>query len=161
MKIRNKKIIYSVVFLLLSIFGFSYGSLFLHSTHIQNKLNLREPKSSAGDITIVTPENITYTEPDSGYYPATYGFDNDQTGSDPGGWNVGEGAGSVNVIESIDGHNKVVELYDINSDRSRLENIVGTKDFGTVEFWFRTNKTDTYITLHDGTEPPENGDIVL
>lgn len=35
------------------------------------------PKSSAGEITIITPENKTYTQPDSRSYAATYGFEND------------------------------------------------------------------------------------
>lgn len=41
------------------------------------EITLKTPKTSAGEITIVTPENKTYTQPDSGYYPTTYGFEND------------------------------------------------------------------------------------
>jgi len=35
-------------------------------------LNTLEP-----EISIITPENKTYTKPDSGYYPATYGFEDE------------------------------------------------------------------------------------
>ncbi len=46
----------------------------------QEKSNLR---SSDGEITIITPENKTYYQAMDGYYPATYGFENDEDGSDP------------------------------------------------------------------------------
>lgn len=62
------------------------------------------PKSSDLEITIKTPENITYTESMSGYYPALYGFENDDDGADPAEWDVFEGAGYVNVKDALGEH---------------------------------------------------------
>jgi len=53
---------------------------------IQKAEDFNNPKSSAGEITIITPENKTYTELDSGYYPATFGFENDKNNTIPEGW---------------------------------------------------------------------------
>lgn len=41
----------------------------------------KTPKTSAGEITILTPENKTYTGTMNGYYPATYGFENENPGT--------------------------------------------------------------------------------
>ena len=37
-------------------------------------------------MNLITPENITYTEPMRGNYPGTYSFDNDKNGVDPLDW---------------------------------------------------------------------------
>ena len=76
------------------------------------QIRYKTPKTSDGEITIITPENKTYTEPDSGYYPATYGFDNDLPGSEPSGWVVRQpdGSGFIEVDAIHAGHRNVVEL---------------------------------------------------
>ncbi|MFX1256669.1 MAG: hypothetical protein ACFFAN_02335 [Promethearchaeota archaeon] len=51
----------------------------------------------------------------SGYYPATYGFENDLDNSNPDGWTIDESGGTVDVIAGIDGHSKVLELHDTKS----------------------------------------------
>jgi len=45
------------------------------------------PKTSAiQDINIVSPVNNTNITPESGYFPATYGFENDEGSTVPDGW---------------------------------------------------------------------------
>ena len=80
-------------------------------------------KSPIGGINLITPENKTYTEAMSGYYPATYGFENDEEGNFPSGWidNSTDPACTVEVIDQYDGHNKVMRLYDPNDERARAK----------------------------------------
>jgi len=92
-------------------------------------------------INIGTPENITYTEPMSGYYPATYGFENDTDGSNPSGWSVSEVGGTIDVISSLGGHSKIVEIFSDSSinDPFMKNNFYTSHESGTVEFWMRSN----------------------
>jgi hypothetical protein len=103
-------------------------------------------------IDINTPENIIYTEPMSGYYPATFGFENDANGADPFGWTVNElGDNPINVVSTIDGHNKVVEIDHVDSDdRPSVNNIFSVnQSYGTIEFWWRiedaTDRADVWV----------------
>ena len=123
------------------------------------------------EIQMITPEEITYTEPMAGYYLATFGFENDEVGTDPDGWNVVELGGTVNVISELDGHKKIVECKRILDDATSAYNEFFAQTTGTVEFYFRTsdvtkqksitirNSTnigiylrvvDPYLTYHDG-----------
>jgi len=105
---------------------------------------LRTPKSSAGEISIVTPENKTYTEPDIGYYPATYGFENDEDDTIPNGWGyrltIPQGDSYIKIIPSLDGHEKVLDLNKGNTYGSHLHtwHNFSDQEFGTIEFWLRT-----------------------
>ena len=60
----------------------------------QNEENNHErdfvQNANSDDINIISPENRIYTAPMSGYYPATYTFENDVVGGDPTGWSVSE-----------------------------------------------------------------------
>jgi len=110
-------------------------------------------------INLITPENKTYTEPMSGYYPATYGFENDNIGNLPYDWTFEIGAPcSIQVIDELDAHKNVVELYDgTTSNSARMINNFTDQIAGTVEMWFR--RTDpaeaTSIRIKDpfGTFP--------
>ncbi|MFX1316940.1 MAG: hypothetical protein ACFE9T_13845, partial [Promethearchaeota archaeon] len=44
------------------------------------------PKLNAEVINLTTPENKTYFDPMSGYYPATYGFESVNDGALPSDW---------------------------------------------------------------------------
>ena len=93
-------------------------------------------KLSDIEITIVTPENKTYTQPDSGYYPATYGFENDEDGSDPDEWTMYEAGGYVNVKDAMGNHTKVVEMYDsVNNNHVLMSKPFPSQTSGTVEYW--------------------------
>ncbi|MFX1571889.1 MAG: OmpL47-type beta-barrel domain-containing protein [Promethearchaeota archaeon] len=122
-------------------------------------LIIDEIKIYTPSIYIVTPENKTYTGPMNGYYPATYGFENDISGSFPTGWSVLETGGTAKIISELDGHNKIIELHD-TSDSLKME-ITQTfvdKDTGTIEYYIRkadnTTRTkcfiyDTDLTIND------------
>lgn len=100
------------------------------------------PKLNASDITIITPENKTYTEPMSGYYLATFGFENDMDGETPNMWEIDDTYGSVRVIEELDGHKKVLELEDTsNLGEVVVNQTFALQQFGTVELWWRVNDT--------------------
>ncbi|GAG53987.1 unnamed protein product, partial [marine sediment metagenome] len=65
--------------LLILILSLTVAGTLNQSLTLQYKLVA--PRASAGEIIIVTPENKTYTEPMSGYYPATFGFENEVDGT--------------------------------------------------------------------------------
>ncbi|MHA2039133.1 MAG: hypothetical protein ACW98X_22125, partial [Promethearchaeota archaeon] len=95
---------------------------------------------SVKPITIITPENKTYTQPMSGYFPATYGFENEQDGGNPTGWTVYETTGTVNVISTLDDHRKVLEFYDTGGDNIESEHILSSgQPYGSLEWWWRTD----------------------
>jgi hypothetical protein len=93
-------------------------------------------------INIITPENITYTEPMSGYYPATYGFENDEVGTYPQGWNITRNPSITNeIIAELDGHKNVFHMdkgdtYGISNNA--LQYFDEVQEYGTIEFWART-----------------------
>ncbi|KKL79291.1 hypothetical protein LCGC14_2016310, partial [marine sediment metagenome] len=71
-----------------------------------------------------------------GHYSGTYSFETDEDGSDPVGWDVWEGAGYVDVKDTMKGHSKVVEMYDgVNNQHTELHNSFSIQTSGTVEFW--------------------------
>jgi len=96
-------------------------------------------------ITIDTPENKTYVEPMSGYYPATYGFENDEDGSKPHNWFVAEVGGIIQIIGKKDGHNKVAEIHETSDSLNELENRFSTpQTTGILEYYFMVNRIDDY-----------------
>ena len=107
MKIKNSHVSIGLLILILSLSV--AGSI---NQNFKPKIIIETPRASDGEIIIITPENKTYTEPDSGYYPATYGFDNDLPGSEPSGWDVRQpdGSGFIEIDAIHAGHKNVVEL---------------------------------------------------
>ncbi|MFX0027136.1 MAG: hypothetical protein ACFE8M_12050 [Candidatus Hermodarchaeota archaeon] len=106
---------------------------------------------SVQDITIITPENKTYIEPMSGYYPATYGFESDDNGSDPEEWSLSENPPNyeIEVVSEKNGHKKVVHIYD-NENEWRSMNHYPDKDptTGTIELWvLGADVTDSYFVV--------------
>jgi len=79
MRFSNNKIRIFTLLVVISIIiaNFTLLSGFFINSFNKKKtdsLNYYKPMTNAQDITIITPENKTYTESMSGYYPATYGF---------------------------------------------------------------------------------------
>ena len=72
-----------------------------------------KPRISGTEINITTPINKTYYQPMSGYYPATYGFENDVVGSIPLGW-VNYSGDDTNcfVTNGYNGHSRVIQMED-------------------------------------------------
>ena len=104
---------------------------------------------SVRSINIVTPENITYRDPMSGYYPATYGFEDTADGTFPVGWIDKSMAGcSVQVISDLDGHNKVAQLDDSTSSHNlaSMNETINIQPNGTIEYWYRVSRVDSRNT---------------
>ena len=95
--------------------------------------------------------NQTYIQSMSGYYPATYGFENDKNGNNIFGWTITENSGAtINVLSDIDGHTKVVEVKDIVGGASnwcRMTNGFTAQNTGTIEYWFRLDTGGGWITM--------------
>lgn len=91
-------------------------------------------------INIIKPENITYFDPMSGYYPATYGFENDKNGFTPYDWDIWTSGAdcSAKVIDEFSGHKKVVQLLDqSDSAKAQIGNqFPSSLKLSTLEFWY-------------------------
>jgi hypothetical protein len=113
---------------------------------VQNEENFVSPKSSAGEIIIITPENKTYTAPMSGYYPATYSYEDIPNGQDHPEWNdLSSQKGSI--VSEMDGHKKVYEAID-NSGSGAVDLLeyYDIQSYGSVEFWCRfTSATEGHF----------------
>lgn len=94
-----------------------------------------DPKTQANQISIVNPENRTYSVPMNGYYPGTCGFEEEADGNNPEGWEIYEGGGTINTISEYNGHKKVIELYDSQATNVRLSQVF-PQESGTVELWW-------------------------
>ncbi|MHA1931361.1 MAG: hypothetical protein ACW96X_02410 [Promethearchaeota archaeon] len=130
--------------------GFYYESEVRHFTVIEDI-----------SISILTPTNTTYSEPMRGYYPATYGFENDEDETIPEGWEyrltIPQGDSSINVISTLDGHEKVLDLNKGNTYGSHLimSQNFSAQEYGTIEFWLRTTdvteKTEIILRNESGS----------
>ena len=113
-------------------------------------------------IDIITPESKTYTAPMAGYYPATYGFESDDSGSMPRDWVKKKpygGNADAYVVDSAYGHNKVIKLYDplqgwFYPTFVQVKNSFAPQNEGTIDFHlYYTNIV--YINLLYVNENPE------
>jgi hypothetical protein len=97
-----------------------------------------------------------------GHYEATYSFLNEDKGTTIAEWNENEGwidtssAGlSPTIKNNIDGHHKVLQLYDssITKVGSVIHQWNNSYFTGTLELWVRTNSTTDIATIiiRDGT----------
>ncbi|MFX1495848.1 MAG: hypothetical protein ACFFBZ_16310, partial [Promethearchaeota archaeon] len=111
-----------------------------HFTTDSVVLTVQEPS-----ITIITPEEKFYEGPMSGYYPATYGFENDKVGSNPFGFLVDDNGGPITVINTLDNHSNVLKLDDNTGalDYSCTVNQnFNSQNEGTIEFYVRLDSLD-------------------
>ena len=93
-------------------------------------------------IIINSPENKIYDGPMSGYYPATCGFESDRIGSEPEWFDIiGTLGGTAVIIEELNDHKKILELYDISDTYNAhvRKDLSETPTHGTVEYWMRTD----------------------
>ncbi|MHA2030894.1 MAG: hypothetical protein ACW99Q_16060 [Candidatus Kariarchaeaceae archaeon] len=132
-----------LVFIVILVFALILGFPFFQSLTQKVNHEVDTLTTSAGEITIITPENITYTDPMDGFFPGTYGFENDEVGSLPQDWYLGNLFGNVEpqIIANIGSHNKILELYDDGGGQSVIiQNFSeGVQSYGTVEFWMRNS----------------------
>jgi len=80
-----------------------------------------------------------------GLFSAEYSFTNDLDGSNPSDWIITE---PIEVISSLDGHNKIVLLDGIGGN-PKMYNTISSQSFGTIEFWLRSSDItkSTYLYL--------------
>ncbi|MFX1488232.1 MAG: hypothetical protein ACFFBI_03730 [Promethearchaeota archaeon] len=116
--------------------------------------------ASNGDsnINIATPENQTYTEPMSGYFPATYGFENEQHaaigteiafldeyyGHSPSAYT------DIRVLDGpVNGHNKYLEVRDSQGGTNTwaVHHIDNPQSSGTIEFYSWANNPTSVGSL--------------
>jgi len=136
--LKNKCVILGVIILLCLSCLISFVHLEINYIDPDFKEEIL-PKLNNQNINITTPENKTYNSPMSGYYSATFGFENDKNGNLPVGWTdySHDGCGTK-VISMLDGHKKVLELWDKNnSGYSKIYNNFLPQTSGTIEWWWR------------------------
>ncbi|MFX1570954.1 MAG: hypothetical protein ACFFCV_21655 [Promethearchaeota archaeon] len=132
----------------LLISSINYKDMYPENLDCKNdSLNLND-----NEIIINTPENKTYLKPMNGYYPASYGFENDEYGSDPEGWGIDEENGDCSIVEFVDDHKNVMKIDSNSSGRVRMHQLFDTdKTFGIIELWVRmeTSSSDMYVKIHE------------
>ena len=152
----KKHTIHVSIGLLVLILSLTVASTIYPILKPQNTLEI--PKTSAGEINILTPENITYTEPMSGYYPATYGFENDQVGTIPEGWTDESpySSCSISVYDQKDQHKQVVQIYDANTgtgaDATAKYNFESPKVTGIIECWVYKESGDCALIIQGNND---------
>ena len=109
-------------------------------------------------INIHSPENKTYIEPMSGYYPATYGFENDENGNIPSEWlGVNIPGTTTTVVGSHNEHNKVLKFNDTTAfQETSAHNYFDPQSYGTVEYWWLASDIAGNVfsfTLRDSPGP--------
>ncbi|MFX0074328.1 MAG: hypothetical protein ACFE96_02720 [Candidatus Hermodarchaeota archaeon] len=146
--IKNKNIILLVLLVVIMVPGTT--PLIISELNNGNKDN---PKLSDPDIIINSPENTVYTIPMEGYYPGTYGFEDeeDSTSGVELKFLDHNTYPACEVVSSMDGHNKVLKLTSDANWRS-IYDMVNDKSEGTVEWWVRTpiSYVSHRLILYDG-----------
>ncbi len=143
--VASKKLRYNhrLAFIIILVLGLILGFPFFRDILQNINCEVDTLTMSAGEITIITPENKTYIQPMNGYFPGIFGFENDEIGSIPQDWGLGKLYGNVEpqIMSGIGGHNKVLGLYDDGGGQSVIiQNFtVGVQSYGTVEFWMRNS----------------------
>ena len=136
MKVKKSRVNINVGLLIL-ILSLTVAGTINQNQSFSPQYKLETPKSGDGEITIITPENKTYTGPDSGYYPATYGFENDEDGTVPVDWEIIQGSISlIHTYNQFNGHNKLLKIIDpYTSGSVSVNSEISSPATGTIEFW--------------------------
>lgn len=115
------------------------------------------------DITIHSPESITYEGGMNGYYPATHGFEDIDNLEQPDNWYFDGSGGSALIVDNAYGHNKVLELSapGILSWIKAGYTFVETQTNGIIEFWVCVVSSSSigsqFIRIYDNNE----GEILI
>lgn len=90
----------------------------------------------------------------TGHFQGEYSFLNDADGSNPAGWTVQEGGGTVDVVSNYQGHEKVVYMSDTSSGSSvQLYQTIEDQIHGSVEYyvlWTTLGQYDAFPVLTHG-----------
>ncbi|MFX1284153.1 MAG: Ig-like domain-containing protein [Promethearchaeota archaeon] len=92
-------------------------------------------------IEVLSPKDKTYNTPMNGYYPASWGFENNVPGREPSDWNLEPSGGTsfYRVNAEYDGHKNVLEMRKIGGTTQVMvtKNFLSSATVGTVEFWLQ------------------------
>ncbi len=153
---KSKHLIFGILIFAILFNVTAFSDLIKYSSteeeHPEKTFKKYNPKFSGLQINITSPENKTYTEPMSGYYPATYGFENETDGTSgtdidfvddyhvhpPNTW--------AKIVTEFNGHKKVLECYDHNTDDVAWWHNHSAQTFGTYEFHMATSDP-TYASV--------------
>ena len=117
---------------------------------IREKANLRNAGPDV--INIITPENKTYYKPMSGYYPATYSFD-EQAGTNGAdiSWIDVDDNNTASIVSEVNGHSNVLKLNATSGVVSVVHNITTERNNGTIEFYVMTESIASVmgISIYD------------
>lgn len=150
MKNLNRKFTIFIIFTIISSINTGVSSYlgYCMTPYIRDSIKLDNLNPSASEITILTPENTTYYEPMSGYYPATYGFENDTIGAEPSGLDIEINTScSIQVVEEIAGHKNVLEIHDGYVSAEEAQIIVESP------CWAASNWFEFYVRIPTSDDP--------
>lgn len=96
------------------------------------------------NIEINSPQGL-YMNPMDGYYPGTFGFEDEVVFGDISSYPTTE------IISEIDGHNKVLKLTSDANWRS-ISDTISDQESGTIEWWVKTpiSYVSHRLILYDG-----------
>ncbi|NVM35320.1 MAG: VCBS repeat-containing protein [Candidatus Lokiarchaeota archaeon] len=144
----NKKRTIVLIFLIGLLSSGILSLIMQNARQIIGVKSLDDLKTNDSSISIISPENKSYSEPMHGYFPSTYGFDNEQTG-DSGtdldfiDIDFSNGTSGIHVVDELDGHKKVIHCENSESGWWGLSHIVDNPfSTGTVEFYWKTMSQD-------------------
>ena len=160
MSINKKYIIIVISFTIL------ISTIYYPLNKIDNKSNTNNntkqeyPNLSSNEILIDSPLNFTYTEPMSGYYPGSIGFEDDFIGTIPDNWwyHIPDSGSFYKVVSEWQGHKYVYEIRKNGGSQkvSTSVNFTSAASAGSVDFWLYkdtdSNIDPSRINLEDGYE---------
>ncbi|NVM31528.1 MAG: hypothetical protein HWN65_22010 [Candidatus Helarchaeota archaeon] len=161
----KKKLFFTII--LIFILGFNIFFIFstVNSNPERFTSGIENPLVDASDITVTDPPDLNLAIEDSSNhtiswnltdegpfdYLGVYSFTDDSNGADPAGWITYEDPGtSIEVIEELAGHHKVVDIYDGSSSyRAAMSDFYNDITTGTIEFWCygAQSGSDNYLQL--------------
>ncbi|MFX0007165.1 MAG: hypothetical protein ACFFA7_06425 [Promethearchaeota archaeon] len=158
----------------ISIFLFSTSVLINNNMKIlyDNSINVNDLRSSDPDITIITPENRSYSHPMNGYYPATFGFEDEVDGTSRtdiryvDNTNAIQSNCYVDIQNNYQGHIKVLRVYDGNTagNAEAQHYFTSNHTSGTIEWWWCTAMGGSgamWYHFHEGTMGTIAGSLVM
>ncbi|MFX1390120.1 MAG: S8 family serine peptidase [Promethearchaeota archaeon] len=101
---------------------------------------LEIPKLSTTEDIIINSPDGRYDVPMMGYYPAVYGFENDVDNSYPDDWSYTLNYGDIDVLTEVDGHKKILRLYDgysYSGSPTEVYQSIDEQNYGTIELYIR------------------------
>ncbi|MBN1216715.1 MAG: hypothetical protein JXA99_14910 [Candidatus Lokiarchaeota archaeon] len=145
---EKKKSVFKILLIVILLIFISISSIISFKssnvTHNPFDNNISTIKINAPDIIILNPQNITYTQPMSGYYPATYGFENvtdDSLGNSidfiDEYQNSSLGTEIRMIEESFNGHKNYLRISDNDGSNNTwaVHYIKNPQYLGTIEYY--------------------------